>query len=116
MAIFMKTFPKLCSDTLSMLASKLFEFVYQYVGIMRDIFTTISGNHSVGINAPQRKAEPRATTLTIPVIAPLLLVRLDIKRAIVNVQKVNTKVFKAYITPLSDNIVSFKTNIPSITN
>lgn len=54
---------------------------------MRDIFTTISGNHSVGINAPQMKAEPSDTTLTIPVIAPLLFVRLDIKRAIVNVQK-----------------------------
>ena len=82
---------------------------------MRDIFTTISGNHSVGINAPQMKAEPSDTTLTIPVIAPLLFVRLDIKRAIVNVQKVNTKVFKAYISPLNDNIVSFKTNIPNIT-
>ena len=71
------------------LVNKSLEFTYQYVGKIRDIVITDSGNHSVGINAPHRKAEPNAITFTIPLTAFLLVIKVLIKSANVNEQNVN---------------------------
>ena len=47
----------------------------------------------LGINAPHKNALPKATTLTIPPIASLLLTSELISKAKVNACKVNTSVF-----------------------
>ena len=94
--------------------NKSLEFTYQYVGKIRDILITVSGNHSVGIKAPHRKAEPNAITFTTPLTAFLSSIRVDISSARVRELNVNIKAFKPYIKPLKDNIVLLKMTVPNI--
>ena len=96
------------------LVNKSLEFTYQYVGKIRDIVITDSGNHSVGINAPHRKAEPNAITFTIPLTAFLSLINVHNHSARVRELKVKIKAFKLYIKPLIDNMVLLKRTTPKI--
>lgn len=57
------------------------------------MFSTKSGNHSIGTNAPHKKLDPNAITFTIPLIASLFLTRFPIKNARVVAQIVNIKAF-----------------------
>lgn len=77
---------------------------------------TASGNHSVGIKAPHRKAEPRDITFTIPLTASLLSISVDKRRA--KVRDVNVKInkFMAYTRPLKERIVVLKRIVPSNMN
>lgn len=52
------------------------------------------GRYSAGTKAPHKKAEPNATTFTIPLTAFLSFTRVLIVKAIVREQKVKTKVFR----------------------
>ena len=45
--------------------------MYQYAGNTCAIFNTNFGSSLTDKNAPHRKADPKATTLTIPLIASL---------------------------------------------
>lgn len=83
---------------------------------MRDILITVSGSQVDGIKAPHKNAEPRHTTLAIPVIALLLLERLEIRSAKVREANVNIKAFMVYINPLNEITVSGKRIIPKIMN
>lgn len=56
-------------------------------------FITPSGSHSIGTNAPHKKLDPRAITLTIPLIAFLFETILPINKAIVVAHIVNTNEF-----------------------
>ena len=67
---------------------------------MCDILTTFSGKYILGINAPHKNALPKATTLTIPPIASLLLTSELISKAKVNACKVNTSVFNTIVVIL----------------
>ena len=78
--------------------------------------STELGKYSAGTNAPQRNAEPRAITFTIPDIAFLLLVRELIKIDKVSAQNVNINELMIDINPLKENIISPTTITPIITN
>ena len=77
---------------------------------------TASGNHSVGIKAPHRKAEPRDITFTIPLTASLLSIKVDKRRARVREVKVKMNKFRAYTSPLKERIVLLKRIVPSNMN
>lgn len=77
---------------------------------------TASGNHSVGIKAPHRKAEPRDITFTIPLTASLLSIKVDKRRARVREVKVKINKFRAYTSPLKERIVLLKRIVPSNMN
>ena len=70
--------------------------IYQYDGRICASVKTDFGNHWAGTKAPHKNAEPSATTLTIPFIAFLLFIAVDINKAIVREQNVNNNVFKKY--------------------
>lgn len=70
-----------------------FELIYQYAGSTWAAVSIDDGNHSAGIKAPHKKADPKAITFTIPLIASLLLTMVLINRAMVREQNVNIKVF-----------------------
>ena len=74
---------------------------------------TFLGSHFDGTKAPHRKAEPSATTFTIPLIASLLFVREEITSAIVSEQRQKISAFNIYMIPFTDKIVSFKRIMPN---
>ena len=77
--------------TLSNVFSISFVWIYQYAGSPFAIFKTNSGKYSAGTKAPHKKADPRATTFTIPFTAFLFLTNVVITKAMVKQQKVNSK-------------------------
>lgn len=79
---------------LSSVFNNSFVLIYQYDGRIWAIFKTESGNSSIGTKAPHKKQLPRATTLTIPLIAFLLFMAFPIKKAIDKAQIEKTKEFK----------------------
>ena len=89
-SIFIKIGSKLSKFTFSIVARVSFEFINQYDGKRCAIFKTKSGKYVAGTNAPQRNAEPSATTFTIPFIAFLSLTSVLINKAIVKEQNVKT--------------------------
>lgn len=70
-----------------------FELIYQYAGSTWATVSIDDGINVAGIKAPHKKAEPKAITFTIPLIASLLLTMVLINRAIVREQNVKIKVF-----------------------
>jgi len=77
---------------------------------------TVSGNHSVGIKAPHRKADPRDITFTIPLTASLLSIKVDKRRAKVREVKIKINKFSAYTNPLKERMVLLKRIVPSNMN
>ena len=64
-----KTSRKLFKLNTSIDFSKSLTRIYQQEGKTCANFKTKAGNHSAGTNAPQRKADPKAITFTIPLTA-----------------------------------------------
>lgn len=77
---------------------------------------TVSGNHSVGIKAPHRKADPRDITFTMPLTASLLSINVDKRRAKVREVKIKISRFIAYTSPLKERMVLLKRIVPSNIN
>ena len=75
------------------------------------IFITELGNHSSGIKAPHRNAEPSATTFTIPLTATLLLTNELINNDNVKQLIVNTNSF-----PINNKPLIEKSSLPNIIN
>ena len=112
--IFINTGFKFSILIISIVFNKSFEFIYQYAGKICATFNTVSGSHSAGTKAPQRKDDPSAITFIIPLIASLLFINVLINNAIVSEQKVNINEFSIYVIPLGVNITSPTNIIPII--
>ena len=108
-------FSKFAKLIISILASKLLESIYQYAGKIWAILSTVFGKNSTGTKAPHKNADPSETTFTIPVIAPLFFIRVDIKSDNVKVVKVNNKAFNENNKNLISNILALSKIIPNIT-
>lgn len=101
-----------CGVIFSIFFNTSLEFIYQYDGSMWASVSTFLGSQFAGIKAPHRKADPSATTFTMPLMASLLLVRADIAVASVSEQYANTSAFTIYNMPFIDKMVFFRRMIP----
>lgn len=81
-SMFMKTGFKVFIFITSITFRSSLDLIYQYVGSKWAKFNTFVGIYCIGTNAPHKKLEPKATTLTIPFIAFLSFTILPIKKAI----------------------------------